>query len=79
MYECTHIAHKCCDQLTAVKTVSADQYHLIVSRAQVSIHRGRVFFKVIRWQVTSFQMIGGSSYYFYFNSYERNCIYVSHY
>ena len=39
----------------------ADQYHLTVSRAQVSTHRGRVFFEVIRWQVTSFQMIAGSS------------------
>ena len=28
--------------------VSADQYHLTVSRAQVSTHRGRVFFEVIR-------------------------------
>ena len=58
---CTHIAHQCCDQLTAVNKVSADQYHLTVSRAQVSTHRGRVFFEVIRWQVTSFQMIAGSS------------------
>ena len=41
--------------------VSADQYHLAVSRAQVSTHWGRVFFEVIRWQVTSFQMIAGSS------------------
>ena len=32
-----------------------------VSRAQVSTHRGRVFFEVICWQVTSFQMIPGSS------------------
>ena len=45
--------------------VSADQYHLTVSRAQVSTHRGRVFFEVIRWQVTSFQMIAGSSSIFY--------------
>ena len=41
--------------------VSADHYHLTVSRAQVSAHRGRVFFEVIRWQVISFQMIAGSS------------------
>ena len=41
--------------------VSGDQYHLTVSRAQVSAHRGRVFFEVFRWQVTSFQMIAGSS------------------
>ena len=30
---------------------SADQYHLTVPRAQVSTHRGRVFFEVIRWQL----------------------------
>ena len=41
--------------------ISADQHHLTVSRAQVSTHRGGVFFKVIRWQVTCFQMIAGSS------------------
>ena len=41
--------------------VSADQYHLTVSPAQVSTHRVRVFFEVIRWQVTSFQTIAGSS------------------
>ena len=28
---------------------------------QVSIHRGQVLFGVIRWQITSFQMIAGSS------------------
>ena len=39
----------------------ADQYHLTESRAQVSTHRGRVFFEVIGWQVTSFQMIAGLS------------------
>ena len=40
--------------------VSTDQYHLTVSRAQLSTHVGRVFFQVIRWQVTSFQMIAGT-------------------
>ena len=40
--------------------VSADQYHLTVSRAQVLTHRGQVFFEVIRWQVTSLQMMAGS-------------------
>ena len=44
--------------------VSADQYHLSVSRAQVSTHRGQVFFEVIRWQGTGFQMIAGSSLFF---------------
>ena len=41
--------------------VSADQYHLSESRAQVSTYRGQVFFEVIRWQGTGFQMIAGSS------------------
>ena len=40
--------------------VSADQYHLTVSRAQVSTHQGRVFFEVIRCQFICFQMIAGS-------------------
>ena len=44
--------------------VSAEQYHLTLSRAQVSTPRGLVFFDVIRWQVTSFQMIAGSSLFF---------------
>ena len=59
-------------------SVSTDQYHLIVSRAQVSNHWDRVFFEVIRWQVTSFQMIAGSSL-FYKNSYEICYVYVQHY
>ena len=42
--------------------VSADKYHLSVSRAQVSTHRGWVFFEVLRWQVTSFEMIARSSF-----------------
>ena len=36
------------------------QYHLTVSWAQVSTHPGRVFFEVIRWQVTTFQMMAGA-------------------
>ena len=40
---------------------SADQYHLAISRAQVSTHWGQVFFEVIRWQVTSFEGVAGSS------------------
>ena len=45
--------------------VSADQCHLTVSRAKVSTHRGQVFFEVIRWQGTGFQMIAGSSLFFF--------------
>ena len=41
--------------------VLADQYHMSISRAQVSTHRGYFFYKVIRRQVTSFQLIAGST------------------
>ena len=44
--------------------VSTDQYHLTVSRSQVSTHQGRVCFEVIRWQLTRFQMIAGSVQFF---------------
>ena len=44
--------------------VFADQYHLTVSRAQVSTHRGRVFFEVIRWQITSFKWSQAQVYFF---------------
>ena len=53
--------------------VSADQYHLTVSWAQVSTQRGRVVFKVIRWQVISFQMVAGSSL-FFLNSWNMLCL-----
>ena len=43
---------------------SADQYHLTVPLAQVSTHPGRIFFEVIRWQKSQFQMIAGSSLFF---------------
>ena len=46
--------------------VSADQYHLSESRVQVSTYRGQVFFEVIRWQGTGFQMIAGSTLFIYF-------------
>ena len=53
--------------------VSADQYHLTVSRAQVLTHRRQVFFEVIRWQVTSFQMIAGSSLIFFSFTWNMFC------
>ena len=34
------------------KCLYGDQYHLTVPWAQLSTHRGRVFFEVIRWQIT---------------------------
>ena len=57
--------------------VSADKYHLTVSRAQVSTNRDQVFFCSYRWQVTSFQIIAGSSLIF-LNWYEIFCVYVPH-
>ena len=65
------IGHQCCDQLTAVKTG-----YLLTSITWP--YRGlrcwpievEHFFEVIRWQVTSFQMIAGSSlivFYFIWN------------
>ena len=57
--------------------VSADQYHLKESRAQVSTHRGQVLIEVIRWKGTGFQMIAGSSL-IKKKSYEICCVYVPH-
>ena len=53
------IVHPRCDQLTAVKSVYADHYRLTVHQAQLSTHWVRVLFEIIRWQVTTFQMIAG--------------------
>ena len=61
----TYIPHQCCDQLTAVKT----GYPLT---SIIWPYRGlrcrpievEYLFEVIRWQVTSFQMIAGSSLFF---------------
>ena len=54
----------CTSMLSSIEScqnrVSADQYHLTVSRAQVLTHQGRVFFEVIRLQFARFQMIAGS-------------------
>ena len=44
--------------------VSADQYHLTVPRAQVSTHRGRVFFWSYPLTNYRFQMIAGASLFF---------------
>ena len=53
---------------------SANQYHLTVSRAQVSTHRVRVFFfEGIRWQVDTFQMIAGSSSIFFKCIWNKSC------
>ena len=44
--------------------ISADQCHLTVPRAQVSTHRGRVFFGSYPLTNYQFQMIAGSSLFF---------------
>ena len=44
---------------------SADQYHLTLPRAQGSTHRSRVFFEVIRWQITSFKWSQAQVYFFH--------------
>ena len=76
---CTHIAHQCCDQLTTVKTgyplTSITWPYCGLRRRPIEVE---YLFVVIRWQVTSFQMLAGSSLIF-FNSYEICCVlYVSH-
>ena len=76
---CTHIAHQCCDQLTAVKTgyplTSITWPYRGLRCRPIEVE---YLFEVIRWQVTSFQMIAGSSLIF-LNSYEICCVlYVPH-
>ena len=51
------IAHQCCDQLTAVKTTSITRPYRGLRCRPSQVEE---FFEVIRWQVTSFQMIAGS-------------------
>ena len=68
------IAHQCCDQLTAVKT-----WHPLSSITWP--YRGlrcrpiqvEYFFVVIRWRVTSFQMIAGS----FFLIHMKNVVFMS--
>ena len=58
-------------------TVSADQYHLTVLRAQLSTHRGRVLFEVIRWQITSVSNDRRLKFIFSNDSYHICCVYVT--
>ena len=53
---------------------SADQCHLTVPRAQVSTHRGRVFFEVIRWQITSFKWSQAQVYFFQWFIWNMLCL-----
>ena len=54
--------------------VSADQYHLTLPRAQVSTHRGRVIFEVIRWQITSFKWSQAQVYFFQWFIWNMLCL-----
>ena len=58
--------------------VSADQYHLTVSRAQVSTHRGQVCFwsyPLTRYWFSNDRRV---KFNFFLNSYEICCVYVPH-
>ena len=60
----TNIAHPCCGQLTAVKTgyvlTSIAWPYFLGSRVSGAIE-DTYFFEVICWQVSSFQLIAGST------------------
>ena len=57
-----NIVHPCLWSIDSCQNnLSADQYHMTVSRAQVSTHGGYVFSGAYRWQVSSFQLIAGST------------------
>ena len=58
-------------------SVSADQYRLTVSRAQVSTHWVWVFFEGIRWQVATFQMIASSSSIFLKCIWNKSCLWAA--
>ena len=69
------IAHQCCDQLTAIKT-GYPLTSITWPRAQVSTHRSRVLFEVIRWQITNFKW-SQAQVYFSNDSYQICCVYVT--
>ena len=54
--------------------VSAYQYHLAVPGAQVFTHRGRVFFEVIRWRITSFKWSQAQVYFFQWFIWNMLCL-----
>ena len=75
----TSIGHQCYDQLTAVKTgypltnITCPYRRLRCWPIDV-----KYIFEVIRWQVTSFQMIAGTSLICFLNSYEICLVFVPH-
>ena len=56
---------------------STDQYHLTVTWAQVSTHRGQVFFEVIRGQITSLKWLQAQVY--FFQGFISNMLCLCHY
>ena len=80
---CTQAKEKadCTSMLSSIdscqKWVSADQYHLTVSWAQVSTHQGRVFFLSHPLTIYSFSNDHRLTFTFLLNSYQICCVYVS--
>ena len=71
----TSIGHQCCDQLTAVKTgYMLTSISLPYRRLRCWPIEVKYFFEVIHWQVTSFQMITGSSLIFFKFIWNMSCI-----
>ena len=73
----THIGHQCCDQLTAVKTgyplTSITWPYRGLRCWPIEV---KYFFEVIRWQVTSFQMIAGSSLIFFYEIHMKYVLFL---
>ena len=62
----TSIGHQCCDKLTAVKTgYSLTSISWPYRGLRCWLIEVKYVFEVMRWQVTSFQMIAGSSLIFF--------------
>ena len=71
---CTLNVHQCCNQLTAVKTgYPLTSITWLYHGLRYRLIEFEYLFDVIRWQVTSFQRIAGSSLIF-LNSYEICCV-----
>ena len=72
---CTHIAHQCCDQLTAVKTgyplTSITWPYRGLKCRPIEVE---YFFEVIRWQITSFKWSQAQVYFFQWFIWNMLCL-----
>ena len=72
---CTHIAHQCCDQLTAVKTgyplTSITWPYRGLRCRPIEVE---YFFEVIRWQITSFKWSQAQVYFFQWFIWNMLCL-----